>query len=92
MRINGIKTERVEINFDGPYSELINNIFIDIFKVSLCSNDVEINDEKIIIQYDDSYHGSPNWTPIKIIEKNNDEKMFNLAKTLISTYKELLKF
>ena len=87
MKLNGIKKSIVEIEYSGTYSELIDEIFKDIFNCSLKNADNIIIEKDIIkIQMDESYHGSPMYKTIKEINKNDDEELFYLANSLYLVY------
>ena len=93
MKLNGIKKSIVEIEYSGTYSELIDEIFKDIFNCSLKNIDNIIIEKDIIkIQMDESYHGSPMYKTIKEIHKNDDEELFYLANSLYLVYNDLLGF
>jgi hypothetical protein len=93
MKLNGIKKSFVEIEYFGTYSELIDEIFKDIFNCSFKNMDNIIIEKDIIkIQIDESYHGSPMYKTIKEIRKNDDEELFYLANNLYLVYTDLLSF
>ena len=90
MKLSGVKHELVEIEYNGSYSDLISNIFQDIFKASLKSFDnILIKDNIIEFQHDISLHGTPYYETHKSIKKEFNENKFNLAVKLINLYNDL---
>ena len=93
MKLLGFRKENVEIEFDGTYSDLIDKIFQDIFKVSLNNSDnIFINNEIIEFQRDISLHGTPYYETYKSIKKELNYEKFELAIKLINIYNDLKKY
>lgn len=92
MKLSGIQTTYVDINYTGSYADLIDSIFMDIFKISLkAADDINITNDQIEFKVDEAVHGSPLYRTLKIIKKSDNEELFYLANNLYLTYMDLLK-
>lgn len=92
MKLSGVQTTYVDINYTGSYSDLIDSIFMDIFKISIKAIDnINITTDQIEFRIDEAVHGSPLYKTLKIIKKSDNEELFNLANNLYLIYIDLLK-
>lgn len=91
MKLEGIKKSFVEIEYVGSYSDLIDEIFKEIYGCSLKSTDnIIVKDDVFLFQSDEAVHGSPMYETFKEIKKKDNEKLFYLANSLYLIYQELL--
>ena len=85
MKTKGIKHEVVEVEITPL------NFLIDLFKYEFMGydlyDDFKIENDKLYVYIDVSFHGSPILEPKLITEDKNKIEKFNHLKELINLYK-----
>ena len=93
MKINVKHIQYLNCEYDGTKSELINDIFKDIFGYSIyqCGINFEYLKDKniLLIQADTSVHGSLCFETIKEIKK---QELIDLYFSLIDVHEKLLNY